>query len=246
MSKKSAKASLSITKVGLMILMGALPVLLVAATISSAILKKQNEINPKDFSINITNKYYSLPLGKTFTYETKTPEGMERDVVTTTGETKTIMGVTTLVVYDKVYLNGTLIEDTRDFLAQHKNGDLWYFGEEVDNYDKNGRFLSHEGAWQAGEKGGVAGIWVKQNPTVGETYRQEFLKGEAEDMVSTTSLDETVTIRGKTYTNCMKTHEWTPLNPAALEDKIYCPEVNTVVLEQDLADGERTELVSIK
>ncbi len=221
-------------------------ILILAGLISTAIQKRQSTIKPKDFSTNITNKYYSLPVGKTFTYETKTFEGLEKDVVTTTGETKIIVGVTTLVVSDKVYLNGKLEEDTRDYLAQHKNGDLWYFGEDVDNYDKNGKLVNHSGSWLAGVNGGIPGIWVKENPKVDESYRQEFLKGEAQDMVTTTALNESITIRGKTYTNCMKTHEWTPLDPASLEDKYYCPEVNTTVLELDLASKERTELIGIK
>jgi len=40
------------------------------------------------------------------------------------------MGVTTLVYRDLVWLDGDLIEDTRDYLAQDKDGDVWYFGEE--------------------------------------------------------------------------------------------------------------------
>ena len=100
------------------------------------------QINPADFTINITNPYFTLPIGKKMAYESKTPDGVERIEVVVPGWTKTVMGVETLVFWDRVYLNGVLKEDTRDYLAQHKNGDLWYFGENVDDYE-NGKFKDH-------------------------------------------------------------------------------------------------------
>ena len=45
----------------------------------------------------------------------------------------TIEGVETVAYLDKEYKNGQLAEETRDYLAQHKNGDVWYFGEDVNN-----------------------------------------------------------------------------------------------------------------
>ena len=56
-------------------------------------------------------------------------------------ETTTIEGVETAVYLDKESKNGQLVEETRDYLAQHKNGDVWYFGEDVNNYS-NGMLAS--------------------------------------------------------------------------------------------------------
>ena len=45
------------------------------------------------------------------------------------------------------------------------------------------------------------------------------------------------------YENCLRTEEFTPLDPDAVEEKIYAPGVGFIFA---LADGERTEeLVSI-
>ena len=93
------------------------------------------QINPADFTTEITNKYFALPVGKKLTYET-TEQGRvtERIEIEILQETMTIEGVETVVYLDKEYKNGQLVEETRDYLAQHKNGDVWYFGEDVDNY----------------------------------------------------------------------------------------------------------------
>jgi hypothetical protein len=107
------------------------------------------EINPADFTTQITNTYFSLPVGKKMVYQAKTEGGVENIEVLITGETKSVMGVETLIVWDRVWVNGELIEDTRDYLAQDGEGNVWYFGEDVDNYEK-GKLKDHDGAWLAG------------------------------------------------------------------------------------------------
>lgn len=201
-------------------------------------------INPEEFSTEITNKYLSLPVGTTFVYESQTDEGLERVEIEITGETKNVMGVETLVYRDKVWVDNVIHEDTRDYMAQHRNGDVWYFGEDVDNYSK-GKLIHHGGSWHAGENGALPGIVVKANPKVGDSYQQEYYPGEAEDMVDVLSLDETVTVPYGTFTNCLKTFDWSPLDPSSLENKYYCPEARTVVLEVDTTNGEKKELIDV-
>ena len=106
-------------------------------------------INPSDFISKVDNKYFVLEPGTKFTYENKTDEGLERIEVTVTNEVKKVMGVTVTVVRDKVWLNNELVEDTKDWYAQDKEGNVWYFGEDVDNYE-SGKLKDHKGAWEAG------------------------------------------------------------------------------------------------
>ena len=47
--------------------------------------------------------------------------------------------------------NGDLVEDTFDWYAQDKAGNVWYFGEDTKEY-KNGRVVSTEGSWRAGSR----------------------------------------------------------------------------------------------
>lgn len=202
-------------------------------------------INSSYFATKITNKYFSLPVGKKMVYAAETKEGTERIEITVTDKTKTIMGVETIVYWDRVWLNGELVEDTRDYLAQDNEGNVWYFGEDVDNFE-NGKLKDHSGSWIAGLNGAKPGIWMKSTPKVGDSYRQEYYKGEAEDIANVLSVDETVTTTLKTYKNCIKTLDFTPLEPNVKEYKYYCSEVGGLVLEENLEDNKRAELISVE
>ncbi|GEM_PF-1136775 len=201
-------------------------------------------INPSDFTTEITNKYFSLPVGKKMIYEAQTNDGLEKIEIQIFNKTKTIMGVTTLLYGDKVWLNGQLHEDTKDWLAQDNNGNVWYFGEEVNNYE-GGKLKDHAGSWIAGENGALPGIWIKANQKLGDSYRQEYYKGKAEDMRDVISINETVKTKRVTYTGCVKVYDWTPLDPKSKEHKYYCPEVGALVLNEHLVQGKRTELVNV-
>ncbi|KKQ85067.1 MAG: hypothetical protein UT09_C0051G0005 [Parcubacteria group bacterium GW2011_GWF2_38_8] len=216
-----------------------------ATDVTTETVVEEIENSSIDFSTNITNPYFSLPVGRSFTYEGKTEEGVERVEITITGETRVVNGVETLVYRDKVWLDGELVEDTRDYLAQDKEGNVWYFGEDVDNYE-DGKIVDHDGSWHAGVDGAEAGIWMKANPVVGETYKQEYLKGKAEDMADVVSVTEKLTIRGIKYENCLKTYDYTPLDPESKEYKYYCKEVGNLVLEENILTKEKIELLSVK
>lgn len=201
-------------------------------------------INPKDFSTTITNKYFSIAPGKKMTFEAQTKDGPEKIEITIEGGTKNIGGVDTVIYRDKVFVADQLVEDTRDYLAQHKNGDVWYFGEDVDNYVK-GVFKDHHGTFMHGQKGAKAGIWIKADQKVGDSYRQEYYKGIAEDMRNVVAVDQTVVTKQATYKGCVEFYDWTPLEPSSKEHKYYCPEVAGELVSEHLAEGTRTELVSV-
>ena len=198
-------------------------------------------INPAEFTTDITNEYLSLPLGKRMVYSSLTEDGPERIDILIPGWTRNIEGVETLVFWDRVYLDGQLIEDTRDYLAQHKGtGDVWYFGEHVDNYE-DGVLKDHEGAWLTGVDGAEPGIWALANPRAGDAFRNEYYRGFAEDMTEIIATNQTVTTPLGTYTNCVKTLDWSPLFEATANN-YFCKEVGGTALEVELAGpGSPTE-----
>lgn len=203
------------------------------------------EIRPADFTTDITNRYFALPMGKKMTFEATTKAGVvERIEIEILRETKTIEGVETIVYLDRVYNDDQLIEETRDYLAQHKNGDVWYFGEDVDNYE-NGQLKDHSGSFLHGRDGAKAGIWMKAEQRVGDSYRQEYYPGEAEDMRDTVATGLAVTTKLASYTDCVKVYDWTPLDKASREYKYYCPQVSSLVLNEDLETGKRSELTNV-
>ncbi|MDP9249277.1 MAG: hypothetical protein M3M85_02055 [bacterium] len=202
-------------------------------------------INPAEFTTKITNPYFNLPVGRKFIYEGETSGGKERIEIEILSETKEVMGVATLVYWDRVWLDGELIEDTRDYLAQDKEGNVWYFGEDVDNYEE-GVLADHDGSWLAGVDGAKPGIWMKANPKVGEEYFQEYYKGVAEDKGKIISLTENVTIPYGAFSNCLKTYDFTALDKESKEYKYYCKEMGGLVQEEDIITGDKVELVGVK
>ena len=165
------------------------------------------------------------------------------DVVAITTRTKVLDGVTTVVVDDRVSLDGRLAEETLDYFAQDDAGNVWYFGEDSEELS-NGRVTTLGGTWQAGVNGAKPGIVMEAHPKVGDFYRQEFLLGTAEDTAGVLSLDQSVTVPAGTFDHCLETYEITGLEPGALEHKYYSAGVGNV-LTIDLVSGDRFPLVQI-
>lgn len=202
------------------------------------------KIDPNAFTTEITNKYFSLKPGKKLVYEAVTDEGVERIEITVEEGTKNIAGVDTLIYRDIVYLDDELVEDTRDYLAQEKSsGDVWYFGEDAINYE-NGKFKNNDGSFHHGTDGAKAGIWIKAEQKVGDSYKQEYYKGIAEDMIDVVAVNQTVKTKKATYTGCVKLYAWTPLQADSRENKYNCPDAGEVLII-DLANNTRIELISL-
>jgi hypothetical protein len=198
-------------------------------------------IDPANFTTTIDNPYFPLVPGTTFTYST--PNGATRDVFAVTHDTRVINGVTCAQVHDSVYTDGELTEDTLDFFAQDREGNVWYFGENTAEFE-NGLLATIEGSFLSGLNNDKAGIVMKAHPARGDFYRQEFSLGNAEDYAETLNLNSRVVVPYGRFNNCLKSQETTPLEPDALEDKYYAPGVGNV-LTVDLVSGERDELISI-
>jgi len=201
-------------------------------------------INPSNFVSVIDNPYYTLTPGTSYIYQSETDEGIEKDIVVVTNGTKKILGVTTMVVWDRVWLNDKLIEETLDWYVQDKEGNVWYFGEDSKEYE-NGKVVSTEGSWEAGIDGAKPGIVMEAHPKIGDSYRQEYYKGKAEDMGDVIALGESVTVPYGTFKDCLKTRDWSKVEPTSNEYKYYCPDAGIVVLEVVAESGEKTELIDI-
>jgi hypothetical protein len=148
------------------------------------------------------------------------------------------MGVECVVVLDKAWEDGKLIERTFDWHAQDKEGNVWYFGEDTKEYE-NGKFVTSKGSWEAGVDGAKPGIIMQAHPKVGQSYRQEYYPGEAMDMAKVLSLNESVAVPYGSFDHALETEEWTPLEPGYTEHKYYAPEVGFV-------SGGGLELVDVR
>jgi hypothetical protein len=197
-------------------------------------------IVPAEFTTKITNPLMPLVPGTAMTYKS----GSEMNVFNITDRTREVMGVTTIVVRDKAYADGALVEDTEDWFAQDAAGNVWYFGEATAECDGT-RIVSHHGAWEAGVDGAQPGIVMLAQPELGDYYRQEYLKDEAEDVAKVVRLDATITNVLGTYPNVVITEDFTRLEPQIVEHKKYAPGVG-LVAEQIVKGGSgMVELVKI-
>jgi hypothetical protein len=142
-----------------------------------------------------------------------------------------------------VYVGGVLVEDTEDWYAQDAAGNVWYLGEDSREI-RNGQVVSHAGSWSWGTRGALPGIimWADPAARVNEAYRQEFLKGEAEDWGKVVAVNRTVTVPHGTLTNCISTEDWNGLEPDEVETKFYCPGIGFVL---ETFESERVELVGV-
>ena len=202
-------------------------------------------INPTNFTTTIDNKYFPLKPGTTFVYQGKKQGATMRDVMAVTHDTKQIMGVKTVVVNDRVWENGNLSEQTYDWYAQDKRGNVWYFGENSKEF-KNGKVSSTGGSWTAGKTGAKPGVIMQAQPKVGETYRQEYYKGEAEDMAKVLDLNGSTKVPYGSFNHVLVTNEWTPLEKGVAEHKYYAPGVGNVKEAATKGPPETLELVNVK
>lgn len=199
---------------------------------------------PAAWAAAVSNAFFPLEPGTTYEFSADTDEGLVTVVVEVLAETRTINGVVATVVRDREYLDGELVEDTRDWFAQDDAGNVWYLGEDTKEIE-DGNVVSTEGSWEWGVDGALPGIimWADPAAHVGEEYRQEFYEDEAEDWGKVVALDQAVNVPWGDFTGCIRTEDWNDLEPGVLEDKYYCAGLG-VALEVE-QDGTRVELVDV-
>jgi hypothetical protein len=211
-----------------------LSALLAAAGVSAAAPAVTKRFSPTSF--RVTNPWFPLKPGSTYVYRGVRDGKGARDVVTVTHGAATINDVRCAAVRDRLYLDGRLAERTTDWYAQDTAGNVWYFGERTAELGAAGKVTSTEGTWQSGHDGAQAGIFMPANPQVGQSFRQEYYKGHAEDHFR-------VIGRSK---HLLLTKEWTPLEPGVIDHKLYRRGVGTVREQSVRGGSERLVLVSFR
>jgi hypothetical protein len=220
------------------------------------------EFEPALFDADFTrltrpNRYFPLTIGNRWTYR----GGNETVSIEVRNETKLIEDVRCIVVRDQVRVNGDLVEDTDDWFAHAKDGDVYYCGEEVKDYEtfdgdmpRRPELVDIGGSFKVGRDEALPGIIFRANPVKGDVYRQEFFLGEAEDLAEVVStnysfggdatLDRFVPrdlMQVFCARDCIVTREWSPLEPGSFERKYYAPGVG-LILEVNPGSGEALRL----
>ena len=203
-------------------------------------------INPSGFTTKIDNKYFPLKPGTTFVYRGNSGGNPERDLMTVTHSTKMVIGVKCVVVNDRVWAGGKLTEKTFDYYVQDRKGNVWYFGEDSKAY-RNGKVVSTKGSWEAGKAGAKPGIIMEAHPEVGQTYRQEYHKGVAEDMAKVIDINGSAKVPlGSFEHHSLVIKEWSPLEPNVVEHKYYAAGVGDIKELTAKSPSETLGLVNVR
>jgi hypothetical protein len=199
-------------------------------------------LDPADFSANVDNPRWPMTVGSRWVYRVvDTSDGsVKRDVITVTNRTKKIAdGIEARVVSDIVTDHGKPTEVTKDWYAQDKDGNVWYFGENTIEY-KHGKPRDN-GTWEAGVHGNLPGIALPAHPKVGMSYREEYAKDLAEDQSRILALDKQAQIPAGHYKNVVMAEDYSPIEPDVSELKFYAKGSGQAVLAIDVSGGSDME-----
>ena len=175
-------------------------------------------LDKADLSSTGTNPYFNLQPGYQLYLKSK-----DGDLtITVLNDTKLVDGIETRVVEERETEGGKLIEVSRNFFAISKTTkNVYYFGEDVDMYNRKGEVTGHGGSWLAGVSGNKAGMMMPGKPAVGDRFYQEVAPKVAMDRAEIVSLTAKLTVSAGTFKDVLKTEETTPLEPGVKEYKFY-------------------------
>ena len=189
-----------------------------------------------------SNRFFPLDVGNRWVYQ----DSNERIEIEVLNKTKRASGVDCLVVNDRVFVAGSVVEDTDDWVGLRTDGTVEYCGELSRNYELTAgddpqevELVAIDGTFKTGVDGAKSGTLFMGTPVVGTTYRQEWAAGVAEDVgtvLSTTyrygqsaSLDQLVprALAELMCANgdCVVIADTSTLDPSGYEQKYFAPGV---------------------
>jgi hypothetical protein len=167
-----------------------------------------------------------------FTYRGRTIEGREsvghRLVSTVTNLTKVIDGVRTVVVWDRDFSAGKLVEAEIAFFAQDDAGNVWELGEHPEAYE-DGKIVESP-TWIQGIDRAQAGISMKASPRPGMPSYSLGL-GPAvgfTDRARVLEVGDRTCIPSRCFSRVLLVDEFNPDQPGKHQLKYYAPGVGNV------------------
>jgi hypothetical protein len=199
-----------------------------------------SEISASDFdsaafaaSTAIDNQWLPLKPGTQFVYEGHVSEQharlRHRVVFTVTDLTKMIDGVRTVVIWDRDYTDGELVEGELAFFAQDDGGNVWLLGEYPEEYE-DGSFVGAPDTWISGFAGAAAGIAMRSAPRQGTS---SYLQGwapeiEFADRARVFKTGQSTCVPLGCYENVLVIDEWNPDERGAHQFKYYATGLGNV------------------
>ena len=142
---------------------------------------------------------------------------------------KEIDGVPNVVVWERDYTEGELVETELALFAQDEDGHIWHMGEYPEEYE-DGEF-DKAPAWIHGLKGATAGVTIPAEPREGTAdYAQGFAPAPINwvDRGRVYKTGERTCVPAGCYENVVVIEEFEENLPDAYQDKFYAPGVGVV------------------
>jgi hypothetical protein len=180
----------------------------------------------------VDNPWFPLRPGIQLIFRGLTVEGDERVphvvIFTVTDLVKTIDGVRSVVLWDRDYSAGELVESEIAFFAQDNYGNVWQTGEYPQEYDKGE--ITASPIWIHGQKRARAGLTMRADPRLGTTdYSLGW--GPAvgfNDRARVLRMGERNCVPLGCYTNVLVTDEFNPDEPGKHQLKYYARNIGNI------------------
>jgi len=114
-----------------------------------------------------------------------------------------------------------VIERTIDYFAQDTAGTVYYFGEDVNEYSRNGH-VSHEGQWRLGRDTHTPGVLMPAHPKLGDSFKSEAVPGITHETDHVVATGKNERVAGHRYHHVMRIRE-NAGPPPEVEFKTYAP-----------------------
>lgn len=189
----------------------------------------------------IDNPYFPVLGTRTKVYESITAGIDESFQLLPFGPGPTLLGVQTTTFLDRAFEDGLLVEETFDYFAQDTHGNVWYFGEDVTNfeYDADDNLIgtNSSSSWLSGVNDALPGIIMFADPTdpalIGFSHFQEHAPNDdAVDEAMIVSIGETITLDIGTFTDVVKILETISIEPDVGGFKYYAPGIGLIFEEE--------------
>jgi hypothetical protein len=164
-----------------------------------------------------------------------------RRVYTVTGLTKMIAGVPAAVVIDQDFNGGQLAEQALDYLAEDKQGNVWYLGSYTEAYE-GGQFVNATDGWLAGVRGAAPGVMMKGHPKAGTTFYATRMRDSGTSTSQVVATGQAKCVPLKCFKDVVVIGEGAGTDQP--EYKYYAPGVGGILTEPRYKGGpQETELL---
>lgn len=180
------------------------------------------------FSLDITNQYLPFQSGQSWLLTND--DHSESVRITVLDDIEVVAGIETRVVEEREWVDGDLVEVSRNYVVQADDGSVCYFGEKVDDY-ADGEIVGHGGSWLAGVDGNLPGILMPGQPEVGTSFAQEVAPGVAEDTSVIIAIGQPYTVPAGTFDDTLESRDVDPLG-GGVDEKRYARDVGLIVDEK--------------